>query len=1240
MTLSTTRRVLIGLVCAVASLAGQDQPSARLDAWRILGPGGGGTMTHPTISPHDPKVVVEACDMTGAYITSNGGDTWRMFNLGTVPSAFAFDPEDANVIYAAASALFRSDDAGRTWRMVFPDPARRTVKNGWGDHAETIYTTEDPSYPSGQDVTIHAVTVDEADPSHVYIAMQARKPGPPGSSSPETTAVLASPDGGRTWMRLTDFPPERIFSIWVGGAGEAAVVRALGESGVHERRAGTWRLLTGPAGVRFESGSVGRDPASRGTVAYATAPLQQIAGQLAGGIYVSTDSGTTWRPSNSGLDGFFGSGSPQGEVWGPAEGSRAHVGPISASARHGLSAYVGVRGLRSPTGDTKPFNGVAYTGDGGRTWSIVHRESDRPAANFSTSWIETRTMEDGHSVWLDAPYDLAAAPSDPRICYVTDLFRTYRTLDGGRTWAQVNSAPAGNGAWVSRGLDVTNHYGLVWDPFDPKRVFVPSTDIGLFRSEDGGATWFGSSTGVPRSWRNTAYWVAFDPGVKDLMWGAFSGTHDLPRPKMFRRTDPATFRGGVAVSTDGGRHWTPSNAGMAESAITHILLDPRSANGSRTLYASAFGRGVYKSIDNGRTWALKNSGLAPDQRQQPFAWRLSLDQAGSLYLVVARRSERGRIGDGDDGAIYKSTDGAEHWAPLPLPTGTNGPNGLAVDPRDPKRLYLSAWAVATPGGDTGGGVFVSTDGGQTWKRAVIDAQHVYDVTIDARTPDVMYACGFDQGVYRSPDRGETWHRIRGFNFKWGQRVATDPADPARIYVTTFGGGVWHGPAAGDQSSTEDVVSGPSADAAPPRPAATVVPSPSGDRLERLVEANIVGIHAYQVLLARRQNKGDARCYSAPGLADGQLERLVAHQAALLASDPLAVKAWAAGQPSAFEPARDLEALLSGGLALSSGLPVNVFAADVAARRTMPRVQARAVANLYQTVLEVERDGERLQDLYKFYIPIGLPVYIGQFGLPGSDADLLETGRRLEGKACESPFGLTAAEWQIAGRKIWNWGEKNLHIRDERVLAKELLAEPGVGPLIPKAKAMPAQRIAVIGHSFIMGLHWSSPSAFAPVTAAMLDAVNPAVKVRLFQAGGLTSSRAFARFYNDALAWKPDEVLLVLMNRTGEDFDALRTMGQGFKAAGARVFIFDNLLDSQAQDPATLARQHEVARAAGITIVEVGRVLEASPDRERFLCLDGIHMTEPYHRLLAKEWFAFLAGARSAALTTPGGKEAR
>ena len=84
--------------------------------------------------------------------------------------------------------------------------------------------------------------------------------------------------------------------------------------------------------------------------------------------------------------------------------------------------------------------------------------------------------------------------------------------------------------------------------------------------------------------------------------------------------------------------------------------------------------------------------------------------------MVARRSERGRIGDADDGALYRSTDGAETLVRAsPCRAGTNGPNALTVDPADPKRLYLSAWGVTHPDGDTGGGIFLSTDAGATWR---------------------------------------------------------------------------------------------------------------------------------------------------------------------------------------------------------------------------------------------------------------------------------------------------------------------------------------------------------------------------------------------------------------------------------------------------------------------------------------------------------------------------------------------
>jgi hypothetical protein len=349
------------------------------------------------------------------------------------------------------------------------------------------------------------------------------------------------------------------------------------------------------------------------------------------------------------------------------------------------------------------------------------------------------------------------------------------------------------------------------------------------------------------------------------------------------------------------------------------------------------------------------------------------------------------------------------------------------------------------------------------------------------------------------------------------------------------------------------------------------------------------------------------------------------------ADVKEVKAWAEGKPSTFDPKADLEPLLASGLALSDALPVNAFTRWLAGRAKAPPVHVRAIASLLQVNLEVERDGDRLQELFAFYAGLGLPVYLGQLGLPGTDEAFLAMGRELEGSSCPSPFGTTAADWQIAGRKNWNWGEKNLGIRDDRVLAAELLAEPDVKPLVPRIRALPPRRVAVIGHSFTMQLHWSTPGAFVPIVAAIFARENPGVEFRLFQGGGLTSTRAIDRFYADALAWKPDVVLFVVMNRTPADLEAFGKMGRGFRAAGATVYTFDDIREPEAGRPGDPAKDAVAAREAGIEVVEVGSLLRAAPERDRFVCLDGIHMTEPYHRLMAKEWLKLLVGARDAAL---------
>ena len=203
---------------------------------------------------------------------------------------------------------------------------------------------------------------------------------------------------------------------------------------------------------------------------------------------------------------------------------------------------------------------------------------------------------------------------------------------------------------------------------------------------------------------------------------------------------------------------------------------------------------MYKSVDGGLSWKLKNNGIA---QKEPFAWRIIRDSKGTIYVLVARRSEDGSIGTDKDGAIYKSIDGAENWTRVPMPDGSNAPNGLAIDPADPERLYLATWARAAGIHGDGGGIYLSENGGKTWKQVLDRDRHVYDVTMDPRDSKILYATGFESSAWTSTDRGEHWSRIPGFNFKWGHRVIPDPEDAQKIYITTFGGGVWHGSVNGE-----------------------------------------------------------------------------------------------------------------------------------------------------------------------------------------------------------------------------------------------------------------------------------------------------------------------------------------------------------------------------------------------------------------------------------------------------------
>jgi len=706
----------------------------------------------PTISPHDPKVVFVACDMTGSYLTSDAGANWRMFNLRGRTSAFAFDPLEAKTMYAYSIGLFRSTDSGVTWHLIYP--ARADVKGIAieGDHAEEKFEQR----PGVDDGAVNALAIDPADSKILYIATTAN----------HQSSLRISIDGGTTWTSAGPLnSPARAIYVDPNSPRSQRTLYIPETAKIAVRESGVWSEGSPVPTAPFTSLSAG----------FAKNGKLEVYAVTAKAAYHSSDSGATWAALLPDLK-------PRS---------------VATSLRHPETAYLSYSGLKK---DGRTYFGVVVTRDSGATWTYPWSESTDPAPNVDEGGWLNPTLGPG---WSEHPFDLGVSPNDPDLCYATDYGRTLKTVDGGKHWEAVYDRKSSASGYTTTGLDVTTAYGVHFDPFDPRHMFISYTDIGLMRSDDGGGSWRSALTPtVPRAWRNTTYWIEFDPEVKGRLWAVMSGTHDLPRPKMFRRTSPITFKGGICRSDDGGTTWTVQSKGMEQTAATQVLLDHKSPKTARVLYVAGFGRGVYKSSDGGATWALKNKGLPGDE---PFAWRLTQDSAGTLYVVLARRSEDGSIGGSKDGAIYRSTDGAETWQSLPLPEGVNGPNGLAIDPSHPDRMYLAAWGRKGKDQDVGGGIFLTADAGRTWKQVLNRDNHVYDVTVDAGNPSILYACGFESTVWRSTDRGGTWTRVPGYNFKWGHRVIPNPSHPGMIYVTTFGGSVWHGPAVGDPNAIGDIV---------------------------------------------------------------------------------------------------------------------------------------------------------------------------------------------------------------------------------------------------------------------------------------------------------------------------------------------------------------------------------------------------------------------------------------------------
>src|SRR3989449_8105700 len=227
------------LQLAVATMLLASGGDSRPGDFKIIGPGGGGAMFHPTVSPHDPNTVLVSCDMTGSYITHDAGKSWRMFNLRGVVQFFVFDPLDRKVIYAQSNGLWRSQDEGQSWSLIYPKPSSvKSIKMS-SDHSDEDLIAE-PN-PLGN---ITAMAIDPSDSKTFYVAAGDRKK--------TTPALFISHDEGQNWKREEDLPG-LADKLWVNPYSPAAARMLLiaGPHFIEEKNSSGMRKLSVPSAKTF-----------------------------------------------------------------------------------------------------------------------------------------------------------------------------------------------------------------------------------------------------------------------------------------------------------------------------------------------------------------------------------------------------------------------------------------------------------------------------------------------------------------------------------------------------------------------------------------------------------------------------------------------------------------------------------------------------------------------------------------------------------------------------------------------------------------------------------------------------------------------------------------------------------------------------------------------------------------------------------------------------------------------------
>jgi photosystem II stability/assembly factor-like uncharacterized protein len=353
---------------------------------------------------------------------------------------------------------------------------------------------------------------------------------------------------------------------------------------------------------------------------------------------------------------------------------------------------------------------------------------------------------------------------------------TVRVLVGTRKGAFILTADGARDAWTVAGpfFGGWELYHLKGSPVDPNRIYA-SQSSGWFgqqiqRSDDGGATWTPVGNkfaydgepgthmwydGTPHPWEFKRVWH-LEPSLTDPDT-VYAGVEDAG---LFRSTDAGqSWHELPGLRGHGtGPQWQPGAGGLC---LHTILLDPR--NDQRIVIAIS-AAGAFRTDDGGLTWKAINKGLVSKFLPDPAA-----EVGHCVHHIAAHHSRPDVLFMQKHWDVMRSDNAGDSWTRVSGNLPTDFGFVIDVHAHEPETIYVVPIKSDSEHYPLDGQlrVYRSRSGGNEWEPLTrgLPQEHCYvNVLRDAMAVDTLDDCGIYFGttggqVYVSPDGGDTWRTI-------------------------------------------------------------------------------------------------------------------------------------------------------------------------------------------------------------------------------------------------------------------------------------------------------------------------------------------------------------------------------------------------------------------------------------------------------------------------------------------------